>query len=172
MWCKTWIYQNLPQAGIGNPPEGQPPGRIGLGPLAGTCAGAAVSAEQVRRLSERLFVLPLLLGLRGRHPYRFRHSHDRQCPHGPRRRNQQKLSWRTPHRHRQDPELHPHHQNGNRPHRQCLSPPGALCHRNQGLRRGNAPTQPRSPRTAWPLELYRTARSECELIGRRQTAFR
>jgi predicted dehydrogenase len=23
--CKTWMYQNLPQAGIGNPPESQPP---------------------------------------------------------------------------------------------------------------------------------------------------
>ncbi|MFN7995032.1 MAG: Gfo/Idh/MocA family oxidoreductase [Bryobacteraceae bacterium] len=23
--CKTWMYQNMPQAGIGNPPEGQPP---------------------------------------------------------------------------------------------------------------------------------------------------
>ena len=23
--CRTWMYQNLPQAGIGSPPEGQPP---------------------------------------------------------------------------------------------------------------------------------------------------
>src|ERR1022692_3232715 len=29
---------------------------------------------------------------------------------------------------------------------------------------GRPSTQPHSPRTAWPLELYRTPRSECELI--------
>src|ERR1035437_9211809 len=78
--------------------------------------------------------------------------------------NQQKLGWRTPHRHRQDPPIHPCHQNGIRPHRQCLSHPRKLRHRNQDLRRGNASTQPRSPRNARSLELYRTPRSECELI--------
>src|SRR5450759_3358495 len=78
--------------------------------------------------------------------------------------NQQKLGWRTPHRHRQDPPIHPYHQNGIRPHRQCLSHPRKLRHRNQDLRRGNASTQPHSPRNARSLELYRTPRSECELI--------
>jgi hypothetical protein len=85
--------------------------------------------------------------------------------------NQQKLGWRTPHRHRQDPQVHPYHQNGIRPHRQCLSHPRELRYRNQDLRRGNASTQPRSPRNARPLELYRTPHSECELVlGHRLTS--
>ena len=78
--------------------------------------------------------------------------------------NQQKLGGRTPHRHRQDPQLHPYHQNGIRPHCQCVSHPRELRHRNQDLRRGNAPTQPRPPRYARSLELYRTPHSECGLI--------
>src|SRR5450759_2557918 len=94
-------------------------------------------------------------------PGRFQVESHRAPPVQP---NQQKLGWRTPHRHRQDPQVHPYHQNGIRPYRQCVSHPRELRHRNQDLRRGNASTQPRSPRNARALELYRTPHSECELI--------
>src|ERR1035437_7102086 len=100
-------------------------------------------------------------------PGRFQVESHRAPPVQP---NQQKLGWRTPHRHRQDPQVHPYHQNGIRPYRQCVSHPRELRHRNQDLRRGNASTQPRSPRNARALELYRTPHSECELIlGHRLT---
>src|ERR1035437_8673868 len=101
-------------------------------------------------------------------PGRFQVESHRAPPVQP---NQQKLGWRTPHRHRQDPQVHPYHQNGIRPYRQCVSHPRERRHRNQDLRRGDASTQPRSPRNARALELYRTPHSECELIlGHRLSA--
>ncbi|HME10688.1 MAG TPA: ISAzo13 family transposase [Bryobacteraceae bacterium] len=78
--------------------------------------------------------------------------------------DQQELGWRTAHRYRQDPQIHRYHQNGIRPYRQRLSHPGDLPHRNQDLGRGNASTQPRSPRKDRSLELHYTPNSECELV--------
>ena len=80
--CKTWMYQNLPQAGIGNPPEGTPPPGLDWNLWLGPAPGTAVSAESLRRVPQSLFLLSFLLGLCGRHPDRFGHPHDRHCAHG------------------------------------------------------------------------------------------
>ena len=56
-------------------------------------------------------------------PWRFQVESHRASPVQP---NQPKLGWRTPHRHRKDSLLHPHYQNPDRPHRQCLPHPGEL----------------------------------------------
>jgi len=60
-FCRTWNYSNMEQAGIGNPPDSDPPPGLDwdmwLPP---------VQQEPLRRRSEALLFLPLLLGLRRR----------------------------------------------------------------------------------------------------------
>ena len=80
--CKTWIYSNQPKQGIGNPPSGSPPLGLNWEHLAGTGAGPALQSESLRRLSECLLVLPVLLGLRGRAVDRLGRPHARHRADG------------------------------------------------------------------------------------------
>src|SRR5674476_1183427 len=74
-------------------------------------------------------------------PGRFQVESHRAPPVQP---NQQKLGWRTPHRHRQDPQVHPYHQNSITPSRPLLPPPSARPPQTPPPTRRTAPTQPPS----------------------------
>ncbi len=83
--CKTWIYSNQPREGIGNPPSSAVPAGLNWEMWQGPAPARPFNPNRFGVYPERIFLLPLFLGLRGRSTDGFGCAHDRYRADGVRR---------------------------------------------------------------------------------------